>query len=126
MANSRLTKQVEHNLSLAHEVQELQNPNPSNTKNEAIAGLNKQEFDVMFKINHPLFRDQLNKAHPGLTGSDLKYCDCLLAELTIYQTTQVLGVSESAVKKAIKKLRTIFNCSTIADLRKYLSNIEAL
>lgn len=126
MANSRLSKQVEHNLSLAHEVQELKKPNPSNTKNGVSAGLNKQEFDVMFKINHPLFREKLNNAHPNLTASDLKYCDCMLAELTIYQTTQVLGVSESAVKKAIKKLRTIFNCSTIADLRMYLSNIEAL
>ncbi len=126
MANSQLSKQVEHNLSLAHEVQELQNPNPSHTQNGASSGLNKQEFDVMFKINHPLFRTQLNKVHPNLTASDLKYCDCMLAELTMYQTTQVLGVSESAVKKAIKKLRTIFNCSTIADLRKYLSNIEDL
>ncbi len=126
MTNRRLTKQVEHNLSLARDVQERQNPKPSDTKNGAIDGLNKQEFDVMFKINHPLFREKLNNAHPHLTASDLKYCDCMLAELTMYQTTQVLGVSESAVKKAIKKLRNIFNCSTIAELRKYLSNIETL
>ncbi|NJN28072.1 MAG: hypothetical protein HC819_19920 [Cyclobacteriaceae bacterium] len=86
--------------------------------------LKLQEFGAIFRIHHPLFRERLSKAHPELTLNDLKHCDCILAGVTVFQITKILGVSEGAVKKARKKLRTLFRCGSTKDLYQYLQKID--
>lgn len=89
-----------------------------------ISGLTKQEFNAIFNIQYPLFREKLSMSNLNLTNSDMKYCDCILAELTIYQTTVILGVSESAVKKARRKLKNTFNCASTEELCVKLKKIN--
>ena len=87
-------------------------------------GLKLQEFGAVFRIHHPLFREKLMKVHPEISQNDQKHCEFILGYLSVYQTTQILGVSVEAVKKARKKLRSKFGCPTIKELHRYLQEID--
>ncbi len=88
------------------------------------SALKLQEFGAMFRVHHPLFREKLVKAHPDISVNDQKHCDFILAGMTAFQTTQLLGVSIEAVKKARKKLRLRFGFSSTVELHRYLQGID--
>jgi len=81
-------------------------------------------FKAYFNAEHPYFREKLLANHPHLSKTDLKYCDCFLADLDLSDVARVLGVSESAVKKARTKLKKLFGVDDNRDLSMYLRKIE--
>jgi hypothetical protein len=115
--NKLLNEQVEES------IKEAQMPHGNHIEDQRTES-KLQEFGVFFRINHPLFREKLQKAHPSLTLNDIKHCECILAGLTVFQTERLLEVTEGAVKKARKKLRYILQCKSTHELFQYLQNIE--
>jgi hypothetical protein len=125
LSSTRLKEQLNLNLN---EIGRSILPIHEVSKNESISkivGLNKQEFNTYFNIQHPFFREKLSAAYPLLSSTDMKYCDCILADLSVYQTTCILGVSESAVKKARKKLKDTFKCNSTHEVFLRLKKIDA-
>jgi hypothetical protein len=116
-----LNEQVEESIK---EEQIKQQSHPSERKPILDSELKLQEFGAIFRIHHPLFREKMSKAHPELTLNDLKHCDCILAGMTVFQSTKILGVTEGAIKKARKKLRTHFRYGSTKDLFHYLQKID--
>jgi len=116
-----LNEQVEE--SIREEQRKQQTPS-SDRKSILDSELKLQEFGALFRIHHPLFREKMLKVHPELTLNDLKHCDCILAGMTVFQTTKILGVFEGTVKKARKKLRRHFRCGSTKDLFQYLQTID--
>ena len=112
-----LDEQVEESIKEA----QLGNKESVNSK---FNGLKLQEFGAVFRIHHPLFREKLMKVHPEISQNDQKHCEFILGGLSVYQVTQILGVSVEAVKKARKKLRSKFGCPTIKELHHYLQKID--
>jgi hypothetical protein len=94
------------------------------SENGKFNGQKLQEFGAVFRVHHPLFREKLMKIHPEISQNDQKHCEFVLGGLSVYQATQILGVSVEAVKKARKKLRSKFGCPTIKELHSYLQKID--
>jgi DNA-binding CsgD family transcriptional regulator len=117
LSNKLLYEQVEES------VKEAQMPHGNHNKDDGKES-KLQEFGAFFRINHPLFREKLQKAHPSLTLNDIKHCECLLAGLTVFQTARLLEVQNGTVKKARKKLRELLHCQSSNELFHYLRKID--
>jgi hypothetical protein len=117
--NKLLYEQVEES------IKEAQMPHGDHNEDQGTES-KLQEFGAFFRINHPLFREKLQKAHPTLTLNDIKHCESMLAGLTVFQTERLFGVTEGAVKKARKKLRELLHCKSSNELFHYLRKIDDL
>ena len=115
--NKLLNEQVEES------IKEAQMPHGDHNKDDGKES-KLQEFGAFFRINHPLFREKLQKAHPTLTLNDIKHCESMLTGLTVFQTARLLEVQDGAVKKARKKLRELLHCQSSNELFHYLSKID--
>ena len=122
---TRLTEQIELNMSGLKPdndevgISPIHNGNGHNNTTKKM-----QDFYAHFNIYYPFFRQKLTSVYPNLSGSDLKYCDCIMAQLTMQQTTDMLSITESAVKKARKKLKIFFKCGSMDELFMKLKRIN--
>lgn len=124
IVKSKLKEQMATNLQDVRILNGHSNNIALNGEELKVAGLTKQEFNTYFNIEYPLFRKKLSSLYPNLSNTDMKYCDCILAELTLYQTATVLGVTESAVKKARRKLKGTFKCKNTVEVFLRLKEVN--
>lgn len=89
-----------------------------------IDGLQNQDFFIFFNIDHPIFKEKMTSIYPKLTQTDLNYCACILAGLSIYQAAKIIGVTPSAFKKARTKFRSLFKCKSNTELALFIKRID--
>ena len=124
LANQRLNEQVEQKLSVVAQQPAINSEKKSQDTAQNSAGFQEQTFYIFFNIEHPFFREKMLKAHPELSASNLKYCEGVLANQTVYETSATLGVTANAVKKARQKLRILLKCETTMLLAAYLNKVD--
>lgn len=78
-------------------------------------------FNQKFNQVHPDFYNKLIKAHPGLTKSELKFCAYLRLNLTSHQISNIMNVTNEAIRKNRHRIRKKLELSTDVSLENYLS-----
>ena len=82
---------------------------------------NWEIFKLRFVEVHKDFFDNLNKKHPGLTKTELKFCAYLHINLSSEQIGSILNVSPHAIKKTRYRIRKKLDLKTTDSLDAYIS-----
>lgn len=84
-----------------------------------------ENFKVFFEQVHQDFFDQLKVQYPELTGSDLKLCALVRLNLSMKETSALLGISAESVKTARYRLRKKLNLNSGENLMDFLMKFES-
>nr|WP_246223623.1 tetratricopeptide repeat protein [Fulvivirga kasyanovii] len=79
-----------------------------------------ENFKLFFEQVHQDFFDQLKAEFPELTGSDLKLCALVRLNLSMKETSALLGISAESVKTARYRLRKKLNLESGENLMDFL------
>ncbi|MBL6445279.1 tetratricopeptide repeat protein [Fulvivirga sp. 29W222] len=79
-----------------------------------------ENFKLFFEQVHQDFFDQLKAEFPELTGSDLKLCALVRLNLSMKETSALLGISTESVKTARYRLRKKLNLESGENLMGFL------
>lgn len=79
-----------------------------------------ENFKLFFEQVHQDFFDQLKADFPELTGSDLKLCALVRLNLSMKETSALLGISAESVKTARYRLRKKLNLESGENLMDFL------
>lgn len=80
-------------------------------------------FNQKFNQLHRNFFDNLKKAHPNLTKSELRFCAYLKLNLTGSQIASILNVTPEAIRKTRYRIRKKINLSATDSLEVYISGL---
>ncbi|MCK5780010.1 MAG: PAS domain S-box protein, partial [Psychrilyobacter sp.] len=83
---------------------------------------NWEIFKLQFVKVHKDFFDNLNKKHPTLSKSELKFLAYLSIHLSSSQISSIQNVTSEAIKKTRYRIRKKLNLLTKDSLEKYISN----
>lgn len=110
----RTTELEKAEYKLKHDVvaQQVININGTNNHWEA--------FLISFNARHPLYIDKLRAQYDWLTPTDISNCICLFEQRNVAETAELLNVTDSAVKKARKRLREKFEVTDTEQLKEIL------
>ncbi|MFZ4522508.1 MAG: tetratricopeptide repeat protein [Bacteroidales bacterium] len=78
-------------------------------------------FNQQFALVHEKFHENLKKAHPALTKSELKFCAYLRLNVSGNQIATYLNITHEAVKKTRYRIRKKLNLSPENSLEEYIS-----
>lgn len=82
-----------------------------------------ENFKLFFEQVHQDFFDQLKVQYPDLTGSDLKLCALIRLNLSMKETSALLGISAESVKTARYRLRKKLNLMSGENLMDFLMKL---
>jgi AraC family transcriptional regulator, chitin signaling transcriptional activator len=99
------------------------------TVNEVIASIKMQMnasgeaelFNQQFTNVHEKFHENLKKAHPDLTKSEMKFCAYLRLNLSGNQIANSLNVTQEAIRKTRYRIRKKLNLRPEESLEGYIS-----
>jgi hypothetical protein len=79
-------------------------------------------FNQQFAAVHEEFHDNLKKAHPSLTKSELKFCAYLRLKISGNQIANQLNVTSEAIRKTRYRIRKKIGLNPGDSLEDYISN----
>ncbi|ELR68540.1 hypothetical protein C900_00281 [Fulvivirga imtechensis AK7] len=82
-----------------------------------------ENFKLFFEQVHQDFFDQLKGQYSDLTGSDLKLCALIRLNLSMKETSALLGISAESVKTARYRLRKKLNLASGENLMDFLMKL---
>ena len=81
---------------------------------------NWEIFKQKFTSVYPGFFDNLQKAHPELTKTEVKFCTYLRIHLTSHQIASVMDISMEAIRKNRYRIRKKLKLNTEDSLEAYI------
>lgn len=105
---------------MATEIQQL----TSKIKLESNTKEDWDSFLSHFESVHPSFFEKINKAHDGLTPSDLKFCAYIKMNLTTKDLTRMLNVSDRTVQSKRYRLKKKLELPSEMDLTEYINSLN--
>lgn len=93
----------------------------SSIKTQLIDSSDEDLFNRKFSQLHKDFYENLRKAHPALTKSELKFCAYLKLNLRSSQIAKIQNVSTEAIRKSRYRIRKKLNLQREDSLEDYIS-----
>ena len=81
---------------------------------------NWEIFRQKFTKVYPSFFDNLQKTHPDLTKTEVKFCSYLRIHMTSHQIASVMDISMEAIRKNRYRIRKKLNLSAEDSLEAYI------
>jgi DNA-binding CsgD family transcriptional regulator len=81
------------------------------------------KFESQFRDRHPSFLQELARAYPTLSGTELEICAMLLEALPSWQIADVLGIAERSVENHRSNIRRKFSLSSHQTLHTFLLGV---
>ena len=83
-----------------------------------------QEFKLYFEQVHPHFFAQMSRRFPGLTSSEMRLCALVKLNLSMKESSTILGISPDSVKTARYRLRKKLNLANELNLSDFIRDID--
>ncbi len=83
-----------------------------------------EEYRLLFIGHYPMFIDKIIDMHPGITPIDIRYCISISCGLKNKEISNILEVSSEAVRKAKRKLRSMFSLKDAEEVFEYLQQYK--
>ena len=83
----------------------------------------QDNFKLFFEEVHAGFFEDLIKKHPKLTAHDLRHCALIRLNLSIEETSTIVGISADSIKTARFRLKKKMDLDSQTDLLEHLMTI---
>lgn len=81
------------------------------------------EFKNLFDKKHPEFYENLINKHPDLTKSEIRLAMLIRLNLSNFEMSSILGVSQDSVRKSNLRLRKKLGIKTQSELMSFIKSV---